>query len=514
LTFSLRFEILEQFAYKGKLSKSMVEKILEEHRRITKTKKCVKHHRPEILEDFQFFETEGLIKKINTNPGPGLAHGRGRPKTYYTITEKGLKALLTHEDFDPPRFWKILYGYCQNSDSIIKLDKFEECYQILITRRLKYPAHGFSFQLDIFDRCNKWFQETIVKSNDITPLQKVIEILASHPRITFEKLVEETHEPKERVKEILLSHSHTSKLYEESWRWEKINQTYTDFIIQNIITERSANDAEPTYELSLFGVMLCLVMIRYDDMGRLRGRLYCKYSFERYYDRIASKYTEKLPLIFGKRNQLKEILKVFTYYNLDIIFNRKIRSNNKNSRSVRKGGNKELIEGISQIILDNKDSISDFADAGWKVLENYMYRYREDVNEPSLDRVFWLCDKLNELLMLLHPSPLVYTFMTMSTKRYLPRDIRSTLTRMEESFADEIAAFYYMNLCTDSNIRVSESRLLDKTPRQCLLLILEQDKEKPLIKEWFLKWIEDLKSQQSDLSDEEQKLLDNFKAIV
>jgi hypothetical protein len=199
---------------------------------------------------------------------------------------------------------------------------------------------------------------------------------------------------------------------------------------------------------------------------------------------------------------------------LDIIFNRKIRSNNKNSRSVRKGGNKELIEGISQIILDNKDRISDFADAGWKVLENYMYRYLEDVNEPSLDRVFWLCDKLNELLMLLHPSPLVYTFMTMSTKRYLARDIRSTLKRMEESFADEIAAFYYMNLCTDSNIRVSESRLLDKTPRQCLLLILEQDKEKPLIKEWFLKWIEDLKSQQSDLSDEEQKLLDNFKAIV
>ena len=369
----------------------------------------------------------------------------------------GLRALLYV--LNPIRFWEILHGYCQNTDSIVASDKIEEFYQIVVRRHLKDSVHPFSSQLDIFDDlCNNWFQKTIVKSNGITPLQKVIEILASYPKITFEKLVEETGEPKERIKEILRSHSHTSKLYEESLRWEKINQTYTDFLIQNIITEQSANDAESTYELSLFGVMLCLVMIRYNDMDRLKNGLYREYSFERHYDRIALKYREKLPLIFGKWNQLKEILKVFTSYNFDIILDRKIRFKNKNSRSVRKGGNKELIEGISEIILDNKKLISDFADAGWKVLENYMYMYLEAVNRPSLDRVFWLCDKLNELLMLLHPSPLISTFMTMSTKRYVSRDIRGTLKRIEESFADEIAAFYYVNLCSDSNIRVSKPR--------------------------------------------------------
>jgi hypothetical protein len=87
---------------------------------------------------------------------------------------------------------------------------------------------------------------------------------------------------------------------------------------------------------------------------------------------------------------------------------------------------------------------------------------------------------------------------------------------MEKSFADEIAAFYYMNLHSDSDIRVSEPRKyyhsksfkpLDKTPRQGLSLFVEQDKEKPLIKEWLCKWRDELTKLQSEV-------LDNIKAIV
>jgi hypothetical protein len=74
-----------------------------------------------------------------------------------------------------------------------------------------------------------------------------------------------------------------------------------------------------------------------------------------------------------------------------------------------------------------------------------------------------------------------------------------------------------MNLRNDSNIRVSEPRKyydsieslkrLDKTPKQCLSLLLEQDKEKPLIKEWLCKWRDDLASLQSEV-------LDNIKLIA
>ena len=76
------------------------------------------------------------------------------------------------------------------------LDKIEEFYQIVIRRYLKHSVHEFSFQLDIFDDfCNNWFQESIVMSNGITPLQKVI-----YPKITFEKLLEKIDEPKKLLK--------------------------------------------------------------------------------------------------------------------------------------------------------------------------------------------------------------------------------------------------------------------------------------------------------------------------
>jgi hypothetical protein len=194
--------------------------------------------------------------------------GRGKIQVYYAITEKGLKALLYYDDFDPIRFWEILHAYCQYCDEIVMLDKIEEFYQIVIRRYMKHSVHEFSFQLDIFDDiCNNWFQKTIVMSNGITPLQKVIEILASYPKITFERLVEEIDEPKKLVKEILRSYSSTSKPPEESISFDTLNQTYSNFVIKNlIITEHDDNDVKPTYELSLFGAMLCLALIRFNDI--------------------------------------------------------------------------------------------------------------------------------------------------------------------------------------------------------------------------------------------------------
>jgi DNA-binding PadR family transcriptional regulator len=501
----LKFEILKILTLRGRCSK-------------TGLKNELKHsYYPDISHSVDDLNQGKYIRCADKKLG------RGKAQVYYAITEKGLKALLYYEGFDPIRFWEILHGYCQYSDEIVMLDKIEEFYQIAIRRYLsEHSVHEFSFQLDIFDDiCNNWFQKTIVMSNGITPLQKVIEILASYPKITFERLVEEIDEPK-KLEEILRNYSSTSKPLEESISFDTFNPTYSNFVIKNIIiTEHDGNDAKPTYELSLFGAMLCLVLIRYNDMDRLRCGLYLKESsFEEYYDLIALSFKKKLPLIFGKWNQLKGILKVFTYYNFDIILDREIRYNNKDSPSVRKGGNKQLIEGIREIILDNRELMSNFASAGSKILGKYMIidlfsRMHHETTSPSLDRVYWLCGKLNELQMLLDPSPPPTVGMSF-LMGVMTRDTRSILKRMEESFADEIAAFYYMNLHNDSDIRVSEPRKyyhsksfepLDKTPRQVLSLFVEQDKGKPLIKEWLCKWRDDLTRLQSEV-------LDNIKAIV
>jgi hypothetical protein len=258
--------------------------------------------------------------------------------------------------------------------------------------------------------------------------------------------------------------------------------------------------------------MLCLVMIRYNDMNRLNAGLYRESSFEKYYDRIALKYRKKLPLIFGKWNRLKAILKVYAYYNFDIILDREVRSKNNDSLSVRKGGNKQLIEGIGEIILDNSELMSKFVGEGRKVLEKYI-SIKETVNQPDF-RVIWLCAKLKELSMLLEPTPSIYPTPYIDMMDF-NRGTRVFLKDAEESFRDEITAFYYMNLSNDS-IRVSEPRKyyhsksfkpLDKTPRQGLSLLVEQDKEKPLIKEWLRKLRDDLTNLQSEVRD-------NIKAIV
>jgi DNA-binding PadR family transcriptional regulator len=427
----LKFDILEILALRGRCSK-------------TGLKNELKHsHYPDISHSVDDLKHGEYIRCADKKSG------RGKVQVYYAITQKGLKALLYYDNFNPIRFWEILHGYCQNSDEIVTFDKIDELYQNLVMRVLNYSVHGFTFQLDNFDYlCNNWLQREIVSSNHITPLQKVIEILASYRKITFEKLLEKIDEPKKRVKEILHKYSYTS-IPEESLPFGMPNQVSTDFLIQNIIITNQ-DTAKPTYELSLFGVMLCLVLIRYNDMDRVKGGLYFKqFSFEEYYDLIASNYKEKLPLIFGKWNQLKGILKVFTLYNFDIILDREIRSSNKDLPSVRRGGNKELIEGIREIILDNRKSMSDFRDVGWKVLDKYimMQLLPEAVNRPDFKRVISLCDRFKELVTLLDP-PRSVSHTPLRTMMGFIQGTRGILKNMEESFADEIAAFYYTFMMT------------------------------------------------------------------
>lgn len=383
----------------------MVEEVFEEHTHITKTNRRVKHHRPEISADFEFLETKGLIKKINTDPGPGLVYGRGRPKTYYAITEGGLKALLADENLPAATFWKILRGYCLNNDELVPLDKVEEFYQIVIGRYLKYYYHGFSSQLDSFhDMCARWLEETIFKSDKITTAQKVIEVLAVNPKITLAQLLQKTGVPKSnlyQIHQLLLANSYMSMPLPDD------NEQYADFLIHNIITIKL--DDEPTYDLSLFGVILLFVLIRYNEAGKLKCGLHFKdFSVQQYYDKIALKHKVKLPLIFGKWNQLKRILKAFTAHNLDIVLNRERRSDNGDSHFVNVGGNKEVYEGIRGIILYNGKLMRDFEAAGWEILKGHieaMSSNNSSVMESSeFKKIFPLCAKFEEVIMLSRPT--------------------------------------------------------------------------------------------------------------
>ena len=137
----LRFEILEHFASNSRSSRAMVEEAFKKHKHLTRTNRTVKHHRPEILEAFEFLKNERSIIELNINPGQGKVHGRGRPQRYYKITEYGLKKLIADHRISNIQFWKVLRGYCSNSETIIPLDKLEEFLLIYVNQYVRFRNH-------------------------------------------------------------------------------------------------------------------------------------------------------------------------------------------------------------------------------------------------------------------------------------------------------------------------------------------------------------------------------------
>ncbi len=490
----LKFDILECLALRGKVSKSGLKDRLKNR------------YYPDISNSVDELKRGEYIKVADRK------QRRGKEQVYYTITEKGVKALLADRDFPAHRFWEILHGFCQNNDDLVMLDKVEEFYNIVMRRYLKYCDHGFFFQSGIFHNlCHNWFEETIFKSNKITTAQKVIETLAINPKITFEKLLEETRESESTVKQVLNSYSSISGSWDD-WSVKRNNEEYADFLNHNIVITRQSNgddNSKLAYSLSLFGIMLCLLLIRYKDMGMLKHGLYSRhFSVQQYYDKIASKYEEKLPLVFGKWNQLKGILREFTVYNFDIIVLNKddiIGCNNANLLSVTMGGSKEFCDGIQTILLYNGKLMWDFVNAGWGVLEKYIhdvFRIPDVWKKSEFIKIYPLCTKFQDVIMLLNPTSFVYPSLGMFN--FQTRHVSTILQKMEESFADEISAFYYMNL--QNNFPVSTDESPNHSSKESLSLILEQDNEEPSIREWLSKWKDDLVTLQ-------EEILQNTRAI-
>jgi DNA-binding PadR family transcriptional regulator len=539
----LRYEILECLAINGRLSKSIVEQILTRHKHNTKTGRSVKHHRTEILQSFESLEYEEFIKKLDANPGQGIIFGRGRPKTYYKITEKGLDELI-EQILDPEDFWYSVVGYSHHSDRVLGPDKIEKLYQLFMKRYLKYPDHGFSFQLDIFDNMrDRWFQDMIQGSNKISLTQKILEILSIHPRMTLKQLALETKENESDLLEVLSTYTSNSykpdvidnEYYkDQNLIGKKYNKKYWNFLRHNIVIARYNEHGIATYELSLFGIILVLTIIRYNGV---EGLYYSNISFLLYYDKIASNYQNKLPLVFGKWNLLKTVLKEFSAYNFDIILDRDVRIKGIDRLSITAGGNKELYDTIQEIVLHNLRQLAKFAEVGLAILwSNYILGAKVEIEHPfnqtngyylindkdqvwhdrDPSKVHALYLKFKEIMLLL--NPLDHGFDSIDDLQ--PQNISDLLQQAEEWFADEITTFYYMNLYDDFQIQISgprkyssliqghdlNSKPLNLKPKDCLLAILE-DKNKPLIKDWLSKWI-------YDITNFQKEVFESIKSIV
>ena len=512
----LRFEILEHFASNSRSSKAMVEEAFKKHKHLTRTNRTVKHHRPEILEAFEFLKNEGSIIELNINPGQGKVHGRGRPQRYYKITEYGLKKLIADHRISNIQFWKVLRGYCSNSETIITLDKLEEFLLIYVNQYVRFRNHRFTLYSDDFLKaCNSMFKERIQVTGRISTFQKVLEVLAMNPKIALDNLIGKVNESQSNVKEVLSLYSHRPRSFQDT---NIINNDYSkenfDFIRENIIAENQEKGEDLTYELSLFGVILTLHIILYNDMKKLKHGLYIKkYSLKKYCDKIASNYSHKLPLVFEKWDRLRRILQVFAIYNFDVVLlNDRLANNESNSLSVIIRGNEEIFQGIRKILQYNNRLMRDLLNAGLEVLKDYFdLDALERVNDnEDFNKINPVCALLEEIMILL--NPLWYRYPRLSLFTFTGLDSNRILKYMEESFADEISVFYYMNLLKP-NIDVSEMKMyhdpmlrkdskdLTDNLEKRLLLLIQEVKGDPSIRDWAKKWSEDLRSVYQEIGE-------------
>jgi len=523
----LRIKILKLVAMKGRISIGEAEKILTQH------------HHPEIWYAFKNLESKDLIRNLkDKNPGPEQLMKRGRWKGYYIITEKGLCALIT-EGLTVEEFWRSIITFCYYCSKQITLEKVEEFYELFISKYLKYSSeHSWFFQLDSYNKMCKGFIENIIERSDkVTVDQKVLEALAMHPGITLDQLIEETREFNvEEIKKVVLHFTpiHYERLVigprenvDNSGKIYNIDDW--DFLLHNVVIVRHDPQGINRYELSLFGIILLLTIIRYNDMGRLKAGLYHhSILFQDYYDQIASNYQEKLPLIFENWGLLKQLLKVVSAYNFDIILDKEFRLETM-SQSVLLGGNKELYDNVIAVASYSREQLNKVQVKG---LDEY-FNFAEIQANSSPDKNFQKAreqarDKTIAIFQMIIKTTVILDPLGYDPKSFLVKLKRWNLFNSkqaesisqlykiqirEEAFANEISFLYFLNLYYNCTYKVMSpmghySLLLSKNskldniqpplplPKLTLLSILGRNKK---LKEWFFNWMDDLTSYQREI---------------
>ena len=127
-----------------------------------------------------------------------------------------------------------------------------------------------------------------------------------------------------------------------------------------------------TYELSLFGLLLVMTVVRYHERNTYDINLFNEgLSLSDYYDKISSNYSSKLPLIFGKWHLLKRHLKVWTEYNFDIILVEENARSGALESPVSIGGNKEYYQNMQSLVLYNNRQLKEIFDVGLSTYGRY-----------------------------------------------------------------------------------------------------------------------------------------------
>ena len=443
-----------------------------------------------------------------------------------------------------------MLGYCYHAsnDNKVSLEKVKCFYQLFIQKYLRYSekylkyweGQRFStFELELFDRaCNDWLDK--INDNEKIPIEQVIlETLALYTNLSLKKLVQNIKGYREdeiaNTLSTLTSIKHRPATADDSY-YDYMHGTTRviekwQLLSTKIIKVRQNLRGVDTYQLSLFGVLFLLKLIRQNDMNRLRHGLYNDKSFLEYCDIIADNYRDAIPLIFRKWSLLKRILKTFAAYNFDIIVDQQFRDKIMRELVVFKvpgeeelqitSGNKYLFEGYKSILEISRRQLGEVQIRGIEALDNIASHRIVDFPDDSREHIPKIDDKKIEAISrLIHEitvnleaagyDPITYKEKAMEWGIGLEEAERLSqffeIDSIEVPIANEISFLYYLNLndewyfhlmdpSTDEPLYEKGSKFLMR-PLLCLLAILKEDTE---VQEWFSKWIRDIMNYQKEV---------------
>jgi hypothetical protein len=441
-----------------------------------------------ISEAIKIMETKRkLIEHTNApelNDFKNLKSGMRRIK-FYKLSKRGLLAFI-EENPSPYDFWVAMMHYCSLNSEAVDKAEFNKYYDLFIKKFVgNFPIRSCFFLSIFFDSLFKKWSSTLKINQSYVPgthndhrrretrqAYRVLECLLQNRLVTIEKITALTQLTEQQVRKVLNDYSIMESNYLYVNLYENVSQssrTTVDVTMDFLNHLVVASTNEKKYELSLLGILLMLATI---SLMRQQQK---SSSFVNYYNKVASIYSEKLPLIFGKWKLLKNILhpgffpSIFDHIFLDKyeIF----------SLSVLSGGNKEIYDNIRSATLSTINKFFMVFDDGISALEtNYPDEFLDTTHYQFIQ------EKLNEIEISLKfadlksfgnymrsnrkPSsaPVSLTFKDMpvwKVDRLRPNgqgsfNFEDDLQFIENALADEFSLLFYIGLLRDNDHKASD----------------------------------------------------------
>jgi DNA-binding MarR family transcriptional regulator len=378
-------------------------------------------YKPSTISDaFKILEDVDLIRWANV---PHFKKGVGRER-FYKLSPKGMLVVID-ENPSPQEFWMAMIWYCSLNAKAVDKAEFNRYYDRFIQKSVgSFSLHSCFFLGDIFDSLfkKKWHRKLFGyqyvdqsrthgynyynnnNNNNKHPRTKqdykVLECLLLNRQITIENIASLTQLPAQEIRKILNeyivtpgsnTYSNYANLFEGAYQSDKSIGVTLDFLNHLVVIPIKKDEGQ---EKILLGVLL---MLATKSLMRQRQEKTFQYSDRYYYNKIASTYPDKLPLIFGKWKLLKDALNFDFFPSLfDHLF---LDKSEISSLSVLLGGNKEIYDNIRSDTLGKINKFLKVYDDGISAVlsDGFSKKYRQKGGEHYQ----FIQEKLNEIEILL-----------------------------------------------------------------------------------------------------------------